>query len=208
MADNWRAIRDTLSVPGPLLLAACFTTYTANYLAVLGFLPTFLTDELGMGATGAALLTALAIAANIPGNLFGGWLMHRGAARWLLIVIASVIMGLSAWGIYGEALAATPRYLLCVAFSMGGGLLPAALLGGVPVHAPRAGLVATTNGLVMQGSNLGQFAGPPALAAMVTAAASWESAPLLVGGLAATGCALAFAIGILERRSLSDRSQK
>ena len=201
LAGLGRDIRATLSVPGPLLLALCFATYTGNFLAVLAFFPTFLIEEQGLGAATAAALTALAIAVNVIGNLTGGWLLHHGAARWLLIVVAALVMGLASLGIYADGLGMGARYGLCILFSMVGGMLPASVLGAAPVHAPRPGLVATTNGLIMQGANLGQLVGPPALAALVAATGGWRVAPGLVMTMAVLGVLLALWIGVLERRA-------
>lgn len=200
LAGLRRDVALVLSVPGPLLLALCFSTYTANFIAVLGFLPTFLIEERGMAALPAAALTALAIAANVPGNLLGGWLLHRGARRWVLVALASTVMAAASFGIYAEAVPDGLRYALCLVFSGLGGMLPASILGGGPVHAPRSDLIATVNGLIVQGANLGQFVGPPALAALVAAAGGWQASPWQIAGFAAVGVMLALWIGALERR--------
>ena len=65
-----------------------------------------------------------------------------------------------------------------------GGMLPAAVLSGAPVVAPSAGQVATTNGLLIQGSNVGQMVGPPALAWLVTLTADWQSGYWMLQGAA------------------------
>jgi MFS family permease len=198
-AALWRDIRQTVSVPGPLLVAVCFATYTANYLAVLGFLPTFLIEERIAGATAAAVLTAIAIAANIPGNLLGAWLLHRGASRWLLIAIGSAIMGATSIGIYASGVPDDLRYLLAVAFSGFAGLVPSSIMSSAPVHAPSPAQLGTMNGLIVQGSNLGQVVGPPGLAALVAVAGGWQAAPWLVAVLSVIGVLLAIAIGRIER---------
>src|SRR5690606_2392451 len=142
-------IRETFAAAGPLLLARIFAPYTLQYLAVLGFLPTILVELEGLSQAAAALLTAIAIAANVPGNLFGGVLLHRGAPRWLLMAGASLAMAACGLGIYHADFPLWLRYGLCVVFSLVCGILPASVLGAAPVHAPRPALVATTNGLIM-----------------------------------------------------------
>jgi MFS family permease len=194
-----RDIRDTVAAPGPPVLALAFATYTLQYLAVLGFLPTILVEREGLSQATAAVLTAIAIAANVPGNLAGGVLLHRGAPRWTLVAGASIAMALCGLGIYQGDLPLWFRYGLCVVFSLVCGVLPAAVLGGAPVHAPRPQLVATTNGLIMQGSNLGQSIGPPAIAALAAAVGDWHLSPVVLVASAALGVALALVLRVLEQ---------
>ncbi len=193
-------IRLVLAARGPLALAFAFATYTANYQAVLGFLPTFLMERQGLGAGAAATLTAVAVAINIVGNLSAGWLLHRGAPRWALIAIASLTMAAAGFGIYAEEVPGPLRYGFCLLFSCVGGLLPASILGGAPVYAPTPAHVGTTNGLIVQGSNVGQLAGPPLLAALVAGTGVWHSAPWLVAALALLGFAISLRIRAHERR--------
>jgi MFS family permease len=110
-------------------------------------------------------------------------------------------MALCAIGIYQGELPLWLRYGLCVVFSLIGGILPASVLGASPVLAPRPQLVATTNGLIMQGSNLGQSIGPPALAALAAAVGDWHLSPLVLVTSAAFGIVLALLLQTLERRA-------
>ncbi len=194
----FRDMLRTLTARGPLLLAATFSTYTANFIAVLGFLPTFLVEQRGLAGPAAAALPAFAIDVNVPGNLVGGWLLHRGAPRWLLILAASLTMAAASLGIYSDSVPDAARYGLCLAFSFVGGILPTAILGAAPSFAPAPRLLATTNGLIMQGANLGQMVGPPTLAALVSLAGGWQAAPTFVVASALVGAGLALAIRHLE----------
>jgi MFS family permease len=196
----WKDMRETSTSAGPLLLAATFSTYTLMWLAVMGFLPTLLIEGYGIKADHASLLTALMVTMNLPGNLAGGWLLHRGLRRSGLIVSAIVIMGLCSAAIYSPSLPFFVSYLACLAFSGCGGLLPASVMSAVPVHSPEPRLVGTTNGLILQGSNFGQVIGPPALALIVSAAGGWEGAPWLLGSVAVVGVFLASCLARLERR--------
>jgi MFS family permease len=195
-----QAIRLTLAAPAPWLLALCFGCYTGQFLAVLGFLPVMLVEERGFDNQTAASLVALAIAINVPGNLVGGMLLHRNWPRWLLIALGAAAMGLSTLGIYNDGVPDWLRFLLVLLFSLMGGLVPASVLGAAPVFAPRPALVGTTTGLIMQGSNLGQTLGPPAVAALVTASGSWSSAPLVL--VTAAALAICFAIAIRRQELL------
>jgi len=137
---------------------------------------------------------------NVPGNLMGGWLLHRGLRRWKLIAFASLVMGACSLGIYASQLPFPARYAGCLLFSLVGGLLPASVLGGAPVYAPSPDQVATTNGLIMQGGQCGQIIGPPILALLVSTGGGWKSAPWLLGSAAAVGVALSFVLAAWEAR--------
>ena len=194
-------LRATLAAPGPPLLAAIFACYTLHYLAVLGFLPTLLAEEHGVAPGMAAAMAGIAVALNIPGNLAGGWLVHRGAPRWMLVLAVNAGMGACSLAIHAGGLALAPRYALCIALSLLGGILPAAVLGAVPALAPSRDLAAASNGLVMQGSNLGQMLGPPAVAALAAATGGWTWSPLVLLAASAGGVALALGLRRLEARA-------
>ena len=200
-STGWRGLRRTVTAPGPLLLALSFAAYAAIWITVFGFLPTLLTDR-GVGLTAAAGLTALAVAANIGGNLGGGWALHRGLARWRLLAATFVVIGLCTLGVYAGAFDTATRYAFVVVLSLIGGVIPTCCLEGVPVHAPAPALVATTNGLMVQGSHLGQIIAPPATAALVVAWGGWQVAPLLLAPAAVAGIALAFGLRAVERPGL------
>ncbi|MEJ2726443.1 MAG: MFS transporter, partial [Deltaproteobacteria bacterium] len=117
-------IRLTLKTPGPVLLALCFGLYGFQFLTVLGFLPTLLFEEAGLDQGLASVLTAIALAVSVPGNLLGGWLMQRGAKRWTLIATASMTMGLCAFGIFSGSTSFLFRYTAAVVFMGIGGILP------------------------------------------------------------------------------------
>ena len=197
----WPGIRLTVSRAGPWLLAACFTTYTLQWISLMVWLPSFLVAERASTIAGAAALTALVVAFNVPGNLLGGWLLHRNVPRWLLIAAASAVMGGCSLGIFSDAMADGVRYALCLVFSAAGGMLPAAVLAGAPVHAPAPKHLGTTNGLVVQGSNTGQFLGPPVVAALVAASGAWQSASWFLLVCAGAGIVLALVLRAIERRA-------
>lgn len=173
--------------------------YSANWIAVLGFLPTFLVEELKLPVSTAAILTALVSTANAAGNLSGGWLLHCGAARWRLLAFAHLAMVLTGFVIYTDAVPHWGRYLACLLFSGLSGILPPSVLSGVPSHAPSPALVGTCNGLVVQASNLGQMLGPPILAALVGFVGGWQASPAFVASISLLGIGFALWIRRLER---------
>jgi MFS family permease len=199
----WRGIGLTVSRAGPWLLAACFTAYTLQWISLMVWLPSFLMAERASTVLAAASLTALVVAFNVPGNLLAGWLLHRNVPRWLLIAVASVVMGACSLGIFSDAVADFLRYGLCLLFSAAGGMLPAAVLAGAPVHAPGPEYLGITNGLLVQGSNTGQFLGPPVVAALVAASGAWQSASWFLVVCAGVGVVLALALRAIERRAVA-----
>jgi MFS family permease len=196
----WQDMRITSTSKGPFLLATIFSTYTLLWLAVMGFLPTLLIEGFKVSPGHASFLTALMVAANVPGNLAGGWFLQRGFRRPQLIISAIVIMGVCSIAIYVPSLPFIIRYLSCLVFSGCGGVLPASVVSAVPILTPRPELVATTSGLIQQGSSLGQVIGPPALALIVSMSGGWQGAPWFLGSVACIGTVLSFLLARLERR--------
>jgi nitrate/nitrite transporter NarK len=205
MRPLWHSVRDTFGSPGPLLLAASFGTYAFAYLALTGFLPTYLVEQRGIDAATAGLLTAAVVAANIIGNLAAGPLQARGAARWLLIAIAAASMALCSLLIFNENASNLWRYIACLVFSAAGGLAPGALFASVPHNAPLPSLIATTSGLMMQGSNIGSTLGPPALALLVTTTGTWGSGAWLLCIMLTLCVTAAFLLGRSEKHRASSR---
>lgn len=186
-----------LRARGPWLLALCFATYTAGYLCVSSFLPTLLIAG-GYGQILAGTLVALVVAANVFGNLLSGWLLQKGAARGLLIAIAAAAMGGLSVVIYATGLGADAKLAAAFVYSFVGGLLPAAVMGGAPVHAPSPAQIGTTNGLILQWGNLGQLVAPPIFAALATAG-GWGVAAWFTLALGLAGVAIGGAIALHER---------
>jgi MFS family permease len=195
-----RDLQRTIAGGGPLRLALCFTAYTLQYASLSGFLPTILVDQQGFGAGLAGAFTALAVLANLAGGLSTGWILHLGIPRWLAIVAALSVMGISSLGVFTDAVPFAVAYALILVLSAVGGMVPAMLLGGVPELAPAPDLVPTTNGLVVQGSHLGQLAGPPLLGAIAAAAGGWYLSPVVFLAAAGFGVLLALGLKGLERR--------
>lgn len=189
-------LRRTLCRPGPIVLAFYFGAFALQYMAVVGFLPTLLIEELGLGKGTAAVLSGVAVLLTVVGNLAGGWLLHRGARRSLILGIASAVMGLCSLGIYGPSLPEGLRYAFCLLFTGVGGIIPASLFAAAPIHASSRIALATTTGIMMQGGNLGSMLGPPVVAAVVAAGGGWHAAPWLLASV--TGLTLVLAV-LLDR---------
>jgi cyanate permease len=186
-----RALRS----PGVMCLAIAFGFYAGSYLAVVGLLPTMLVAG-GLSLAAAGLVTSIVSLANVPANLFGAVLQHRGVPRWVLIVVGSGWLAGTAWGVLDPQLPLGVRILSALAFALVVGIVPSAAFSGVvgmSAGTPSAGAAV---GLLVQGSSIGQLLGPPLVVGVASAAGSW------VGGAGTLTClsACLLAGGLLYRR--------
>ena len=163
----WRASAAPLKKAGPWWIALAFGCYAFNFYAVMVWLPTFMVGERQTPLLAASLLTALMVAVNIPGNVLGGMLMQRGVSRGTNVCIAGVATALTAAIIFSPALPDTLRYLGCVAFSFCVGVLPGSVMSAAQIHAANPAQAGTVQGMINQGSNMGQFVSPLLVTAVV-----------------------------------------
>ena len=198
----WTAVlRQTLGRRGPWLVALAFGAYSSQWITVIGFLPTIYA-EAGVAQGTAGLLTALAAAANIIGNVMAGRLLHRGRPPVLLLLIGFTTMGLTAFMAFGlpEALTATGRYAAVLAFSAVGGLIPGTLFALAVRVAPHDRAVPAVVGWTLQCSAFGQFIGPPVAAWWTSHHGGWSQTWITTASAAAAGLLLALALGQALRR--------
>ncbi len=170
-------LRFTLGAPGPWLAALCFATYSSQWLAVIGFLPTIVAPVVGTGLA-VGVLTALAAVVNTVGNVAAGRLQHAGVAPLRLLRIGFVTMALASVAAFaavgGLSLPAPLRFVAVLVFSLVGGMIPATLFTVALKLVPGEAAVATTFGWVQQWSSIGQFAGPPIVALIASRSGGWE----------------------------------
>lgn len=200
VAAAWSTrLRQTLTSAGPWLVALCFAVYSAQWMSVIGFLPSIY-SQAGLAAGWTAVATAGAAAVNVVGNVASGRLLGRGILPDRLLLAGFVSMGLAAWIAFGPVAqglsppaAAALRYCAVLAFSMLGGMIPGTLFSLAVRLAPGERTVSTTIGWMQQWSSLGQFAGPPVVAWAAHRAGGWQSTWHITGGCALLGMALAVA---------------
>jgi MFS transporter, CP family, cyanate transporter len=205
--DAWRGrLRRTLRSRGPWLIALTFATYSGQWLAVIGFLPTVYADA-GVGSVAAAVATALAAAINMVGNIAAGQLLRRRVAAQRLLYFGFAAMAGGAflafapiWAAVDPAVAAALKYAAVLVFSAAGGLIPGTLFSLSVVLAPDERTISTTVGWMQQWSSFGQVAGPPLVAWVATRAGGWQWSWVVTGALAAGGAALAAMLARLLRR--------
>jgi MFS transporter, CP family, cyanate transporter len=199
MPSGWSVrLRKTLTSRGPWLVALCFAVYSAQWMSVIGFLPSIY-SQAGLAAGWTAVATAGAAAVNIIGNVASGRLLQRGVAPDRLLLAGYAAMGLGAWIAFGPIAQGMPpstgvalRYGAVLAFSMLGGMIPGTLFSMAVRLAPDERTVSTTVGWMQQWSCLGQFAGPPLVAWVANRAGGWEWTWLVTGGCTLLGMAMAF----------------
>ncbi|WP_234194521.1 MFS transporter [Pseudacidovorax sp. NFM-22] len=194
----------TLREPDAWLVAGAFCVYAAQWMAVIGFLPTIYASA-GMPAAWTALLTAVAAAVNIVGNVSGGRLLQRGHAPQRLLMrgfLAMALMAALAFAQIGSgdqvwALPMPVRYLAVCVFSLAGGMVPATLFLLAGRVVPQA--ASTTVGLMQQASSFGQFLAPPVVGWLAQRVGGWHWTWVF-----ALGCSLA---GMQMARWLGRRTQ-
>ncbi len=193
-------LQRTLAAPGPWLVSLCFAVYAGQWLAVVGFLPTIYTQA-GVSSAATGVLTALAAAVNMLGNVAAGRLLHRGVAPTTLLSVGYATMAFTATAAFAEVggvgLSAPLRFAAVLAFSAVGGIIPGTLFSLAVRLAPGETTVATTVGLMQQCSAAGQFFGPPLVAWMASQAGGWQWTWLATGACCAAGLALAAALRVL-----------
>lgn len=200
-------LRVTLASAGPWVVALGFATYSAQWLAVIGFLPSMYAQAgLAPGLAGAA--TGFAAAMNIVGNVASGRALQRGARPERLLYAGFAAMaagGVIAFSSLADGLepsqGAVLRYGAVLVFSSMGGLVPGTLFSLAVRLAPGERTISTTVGWMQQWSAAGQLAGPPLVAWVAVRAGGWHWSWLVTGAFALAGLGLSFVLGRLALRS-------
>jgi len=195
-----RLVAESVMRPGSLALCVVFICYVGQWSSLMIWLPTFLVDERGASPSAASLVTALYVAANIPGCLAGGWVLKRGVARWRVIAGSSVVMALTAACALSAALPDALRLASVLVFSLIGGLIPAAVLAGGPVHAKSPQHIGTAQGMIMQGAQIGQFFGPMFIAMAAQGLGGWSASLGVMLAFAALAALAGLVVGRFELR--------
>ena len=194
-------LRQTLRSPGPWLVALSFAVYSSQWLAVIGFLPSIYAQA-GITGGASAVLTALAAAANMVGNVASGRLLQRGVPAQRLLTVGFGVMALGAFLAFSQwptflsaGLSPAAKFVAVVLFSGVGGMIPGTLFSLAVRLAPCEGTVSTTVGWMQQCSSFGQFFGPPLVAWVASGAGSWQWTWLVTGACSLLGLLLARQIG-------------
>lgn len=195
---SWQVrLAATLRAGGPWGVALAFGVYSAQWMSVIGFLPTVYAQA-GMSALATALLTALAAALNMVGNIGAGRLLQAGWPPGRLLGLGFACMSIGSVAAFAQAgpalsdgLPPTVRYLAVCLFSMCGGAVPATLFMLSVRVAPRPDTVSTTVGFMQQVSSFGQFAAPPVVAWLAHRVGGWQWTWVFTLGCSAVGALIA-----------------
>ena len=197
----WRA-RAALTVRsrGPWLGALTFGVYAAQWMAVIGFLPTLYAESGWVGAVGATL-TATVAAANVIGNVAAGFLLHRGSRPVLVLGLGFAGQAVGTFLAFATLTSGLPvlRYAGALLFSAVGGLIPGGIFGLAPTLAPSEPTISTTVGWIQQWSSAGQVIGPPVVAFLATLLGGWQWTWAFSLGCCLMGIALATRLGTFVR---------
>ena len=200
--QGWgRRLGQTLSAPGPWLVALCFALYAGQWLAVIGFLPSVY-QQAGITGGVAGLLTALVAAVNIAGNIGSGRWLQRGVPAPRLLALGYVVMALGAVAAFasdaqGQGLPAALRYAAVLLYSAVGGMIPGTLFSLAVRLAPGEQTVSATVGWMQQWSAIGQFLTPPLVAWLAACSGGWRWTWVVTGCCSLMGLVLS---GVLARR--------
>jgi len=194
-------IRTVLGTSGPPLLALAFGLYTFQYMALSGLLPAMLVDRMGLSIAAAGTVSAIAVAANAVGNMSAGALLRLGVPTWRIIAFAFSFVGLASLGIFSDAMPVALVAALAAASLGITGLVPASVYAAAPKLAPTSALLAISLGLINQVTNIGNLAGPAAMAWTVETL-GWDGAPALFLGVAIAGVTVALRLRAVMRRAV------
>ncbi len=203
-------LAQTLTARGPWLGALTFGVYSAQWLAVIGFLPS-LYRQAGWGGAQAvavtAVLTAGVAAVNMVGNIVAGRLLARGVRPQALLWTGFAAMALGAFVAFGAPVAGSAplRYAGALLFSCVGGLIPGTLFALAPTLAPGERSISTTVGWMQQWSAVGQVSGPPLVAWVASQVGGWQFTWVVTGACCVVGALLATLIG-RQQNALRDRA--
>jgi MFS transporter, CP family, cyanate transporter len=201
----------TLRSAGPWLIALSFAVYSAQWLAVIGFLPSVYAQA-GLSPVAAGVASAVVASVNMLGNIASGRLLQRGVPAQRLLQVGFATMAVGGLVAYAPVWPAASLvgvvvpFLAVSAFSLVGGLIPGTLFSLAIRLAPGPETVSTSVGWMQQLSSVGQFVGPPLVAWVASVAGGWSFSGLVTASFAVAGLALAHAIG--ARIQVPERSRR
>ncbi|WP_255470844.1 CynX/NimT family MFS transporter [Pseudarthrobacter sp. B4EP4b] len=194
-----RRVGRTLAIRQPWITGMVFACYTAQWMAVLGFLPSIYRSA-GLEGPLPGILSAAVGGVNAIGALSAGPLIQRGLSErkiifWTFLAMSAASLATFAvsWENIGNG--TLLQFILIAVFSAVGGLIPAAVTRYSVRIAPEDGSVTAVLGLTQQIFNVGNFLGPMLFALLATTTGGWGTTWWLTCGLSILGIALLALLG-------------
>ncbi|GAA4052234.1 MFS transporter [Arthrobacter methylotrophus] len=199
-----RRVGRTVATRGPWIIGVVFACYTAQWMAVLGFLPSIYRSA-GLGGPWPGILSAIVGGINAIGALSAGPLIQRGVSErriifWTFLTMSAASVGTFAVSWESTANGVLVQWALIAVFSAVGGLIPAAVTSYSVHMAPADGSVTAVLGLTQQIFNVGNFLGPMLFALLATRTGGWGTTWWLTCGLSALGMVLLAFLGKPDQR--------
>jgi predicted MFS family arabinose efflux permease len=172
--------------PAPWVLALAFFCFSSQFFSVFTFLPTYMSQTLGIDPATATRACALVPLAIIPGNLLGGVLVHRGwRPSTLLVAPALPLLGVLPLMLL-PAHSPAVMYALLALYGFLLGIIPTGIFTQAPLLAATPAATGPILGLALTGQGLGILIGPPLVGALLERTGSWLW-PVLLLGMALVG---------------------
>lgn len=189
-----RRVGRTVTSRRAWITGVVFACYTAQWMAVLGFLPSIYRSA-GLDGPWPGILSAIVGGVNAIGALSAGPLIQRGLSErriifWTFLVMSAASGATFAVGWEGIGNGIPLQFALIAVFSAVGGLIPAAVTSYSVRIAPADGSVTAVLGLTQQIFNVGNFLGPMLFALLAAGTGGWDTAWWLTCGLSGVGMAL------------------
>ncbi|MEO8283973.1 MAG: MFS transporter, partial [Pseudarthrobacter sp.] len=194
-----RRVGRTVATRRPWITGVVFACYTAQWMAVLGFLPSIYRSA-GLDGPWPGIVSAVVGGVNAIGALSAGPFIQRGLSErkiifWTFLAMSAASVATFAAGWESIQNGILLQFVLIAVFSAVGGLIPAAVTSYSVRIAPADGSVTAVLGLTQQIFNVGNFLGPMLFALLATHTGGWSTTWWLTCGLSALGMALLAFLG-------------
>lgn len=194
-----RRVSRTIATRWPWIIGMVFACYTAQWMAVLGFLPSIYRSA-GLDGPWPGILSAIVGGVNAVGAVSAGPLIQRGLSErriifWTFLAMSAASVATFAVDWEGTGNGTLIRFALIAVFSAAGGLIPAAVTSYSVRIAPADGSVTAVLGLTQQIFNVGNFLGPMLFALLAASTGGWDTTWWLTCGLSVLGMALLAFLG-------------
>lgn len=183
---------------GTWLLGLSFGAFAFSLIGYNTWVPTFLSDTLGLGTALASFYGSLVFLAGIPAAILAGWLAGLTGRRYSLLVAASLVTAvLLAWSFRLGSVAQVVPYL--IALGVISNVIPALILTLVPETVGSRESTSLALSLALTLSYSGGVLGPPVLGSVISSR-SWAGGGTVLVGVLAIGTVASWLAGRSVRR--------